>query len=288
MEEDNKWDWGIILMQENEITMKRSEIRFATGDILRKEMLMDLYGYPRVAVETYYAMYSDGILYGLGWRENKDGTHQIGQGALKFHGDIYFLPECIQVEETLKEKIAIDGKYRLFFKKQDVDKKSNNHQVYSLGLEAVLPSGAEAARQDGFYYAYVECRPGKILRRIRDKDRMYGLFAANDGYGFQIPNSALRDLSVKIKEKESRHPLDYMLLKDICAGKSLSLSFARVYLEEAKICCQEEDFAESMHIMKKLIEACEVLKPDIGYCACKDGDSPLKPPDFEVHGGRLL
>ena len=49
-------------MKESTIQMQRKTLNFVPGEILTREMLQDLYDYPRNAVENYYSAYSDGIL----------------------------------------------------------------------------------------------------------------------------------------------------------------------------------------------------------------------------------
>ena len=101
--------------------LRRSEIEFKTGSILRKEMLQEIYEYPRVALEGLFSDYSDGILYGLEWKENEENHHLICPGALKLGGNIYLLGNELDVEKelglTLKvdNSLKVDNFYRLCF-----------------------------------------------------------------------------------------------------------------------------------------------------------------------------
>lgn len=241
--------------------MQRSEMTFNKGAILRKEMLTDLYEYPRVAIESYYASYTDGILYGLEWSENKQkqGHHVIMPGALKFHGFIYFLADMIDVEDSLNG-LKLDEKYRLFFVERDVEIKEPSRILYVLDLVAVQSDRLEETKKKGFYYTYVECMSNNEFLVIEDKKEAYGLFAANDGYKFKLPSYLVKNkLSTIIEEKREKHPLDYEFLKNIYSNEGISVSMAKLYLNEY---CNE--YSENNEYIEKItnnpIELVEYLK----------------------------
>lgn len=249
--------------------MQRSEMTFEKGSILRKEMLTDLYEYPRIAVESYYASYTDGILYGLEWCDNKNkpGCHMITPGALKFRGEIYFLSRFIDVEESIIEK-EVDKKYRLFFIKKREDKEINTRTVYRLELEAVQSSDLENARKNGFYYTYVECNANDEFLVINDEKELYGLFAANDGYTYQLPYYILdKKIRSIIEEKKQKHPLDYQILKELYERKAISVSFVKLYLNEAGVEYRREDLENPVKLLDKFIEACRRLKFEVANVA---------------------
>lgn len=241
--------------------MYRSTVTFEKGSILRKEMLTDLYEYPRIAIETRYASYTDGILYGLEWRADpeKPGSHLITPGALKFQGELYFLADFIDVEAEFPD-LEIDGKYRLFFVKQQEERVIDARTVYPLKLEAVQSAGLAEARQNGYYYAYIECAADKTFLLIDDPKELYGLLAADDGYAYRFSCRAVRKIKEILEEKKDKHPLDYRLLQDIYENRGVSVSLVNLYLKEAGIGHMEEDSANPLELLKQFTEVCGTLQ----------------------------
>lgn len=212
--------------------MQRTKITFQSGEILRKEMLMDMYEYPRIVMEGYYSSYSDGILYGLEWIENEEGQHIIMPGALKLHGNIYYMSEPMNVEEKF-EDAKIDSRYRLFFVESDEVCKEPSREIFKLELVAVLSAEVEEASKKGFYYSYIEVASGNKFETIEDKENLYGLYAAKDGYAFSLPPCLLkRNILPLLEDKTQKHPLDYELLRIICSCDSMPLSTVVVYIKE--------------------------------------------------------
>lgn len=217
--------------------LRRSEIEFKSGSILRKEMLQDIYEYPRIAVESLFSDFSDGILYGMTWKEN-DGKHPvICPGAIKLHGNIYFLKQELDVEKELENALNINGSYRLCFVIQEAEKQIEAKTDYYLKLAALQDQEYERVENSSFWYAYITYSGEKKIEIITGanaiKYGISGLNATDDGYGFQLPNWVIKQqIFPELEKKNNKHPLDYYLLKEIYAGKPVSLSFINVYLNE--------------------------------------------------------
>lgn len=249
--------------------MQRSEIIFKKGSILRKEMLADLYEYPRFAMESYYYLYSDGILYGMEWLESEEnkGHHIITPGALKFHGNIYFQTELIDVEKIIRNQceLKLDGKYKLFFCEDNNTYTEPSRTIYKLELKAVQSDGIEDAKKSGFYYSYVEWQGGiSGFEVIEDKNEIYGLYAGNDGFAYKLPAAALKStLLVILEEKNEKCTLDYKFLEDIYTNRGISVSMALIYLKEYyKYTGQagiylDETACNPKELLELLVEACK-------------------------------
>jgi len=217
--------------------VRRSEIEFRAGSILRKEMLQDIYDYPRIAIESLYSDYSEGILYGLSWKKNEDNHHIICPGALKFKGNIYFLKDEIDVETEIQDELSVNGAYRLCFVYQEADKKIESKADYCLKLMALQDKEYKEVKNNAFWFAYINYSGDKTIDIIKGanaiKYGVAGLIAADDGYDFQLPNWLVnQQLLKKIEEKKNKHPLDYQMLREMYAGKPISCSFINVYLNE--------------------------------------------------------
>lgn len=243
--------------------MRRSEIEFQAGSILRKEMLQDLYEYPRNAVESLFSDYSDGILYGLSWKEKEDNHHIICPGALKFHGNIYFLKEELDVEKEIIDTLSVNGSYRLCFVFQKAEKLIEAKTDYYLKLVALQDKEYKEIGDNAFWYSYIKYSGGKRIEIINGdaaiKYGVPGVISANDGFGFKLPNWLVKQqILADLEDKSNKHPLDYMLLSDIYAGKAISVSFINVYMNEL---CKDKinvDCNPEM-VMKKLCQAIKEL-----------------------------
>lgn len=266
-------------------------MKFERGSILRKEMLEDLYEYPRTALESYYARFSDGILYGLQWQEGAEGngTHVILPGALKFHGKLYFLPESIQVEEVLQEQLKVDQKYRLCFVEGDVQRRIQEQSVYEMKLLALQAEAYREKQAKLFYYARVRCIKERLLERFDDGE-VCGLFAAEDGYGYRLPDWVFEMHFKKLLEdKKEKHPLDYLLLKDGYREQGVSLSFIKMYLREADMSLEDAAFSDPYAVVKKMKAAIEVLRmKTMAAAALNESGSGGDGEESDLYSGGLL
>lgn len=268
--------------------MRRSELELKKSSILRKELLEDIYSFPRIATETYYSGYSDGILYGLEWiSSNKNIKHHvITPGALKYHGKIYFLAEQIEVEDVLQDEIKLDKNYRLCFEEQEAYKDIETQTIYELKLRAVQSGEYERIKDKSFYYSRVRCIDEGCLEEFYDGD-IYGLFASEDGYDYKLPNWILKDeIQILLQEKSNKHPLDYMILKDIFEKRGLSVSMAILYLNECKISISKEDYYLPDKLIEKLKQAIGSLKSEIAVQV--ENKPPIESTIEEPMGGGLL
>lgn len=232
--------------------MERTEICFQTGAILRKEMLEDLYQYPRNVLNSYYDSYGDGILYGLFWKEANEGIHVITPGALKFQGEIYFQEKPLYVEEyfvhTTGRRIESDQKYRIFFLNSQQPEEEPSRRTIVLELAFVQSGGLEDARKHGFYYAYVRMDGRSGLQMIEDTQCLYGMYAGTGRYNYRLPVSELKRLILPVLEqKENRHGMDYELLKGIYAGEGVQTELVELYIREyyrslgSDVCVRTDD-----------------------------------------------
>lgn len=246
--------------------MRRSEIEFQAGAILRKEMLQDLYEYPRIAIESLYSDYSDGILYGLLWKEREDNHHIICPGALKLNGNIYFMREELDVEKELAGELSVNGSYRLCFVCQKAERKIEAKTDYVLKLAALHDREYKEVEANAFWYAYIKYSGGKKIEIVTDdtgyatiKFGVPGLISADDGFRFQLPNWLMKQhILVELEGKFNKHPLDYLLLREIYAGKAISISLINVYLNELGEEKIDIDCSPNM-VMEKLSQAIKEL-----------------------------
>ncbi len=215
--------------------MRRSEIQFKNGSILRKEMLEELYGYPRAALESYYASFGDGILYGLSWKEEAVGRHFICPGALKFRGEIYFQREPLWVEGYFQDhkdqRLETDRKYRLFFL-PGMEGEESGRKVARLELTLIQSDRLQEAMEKGYYYSYVSVDGEKGLMPVEDRNGLYGLYAGTGRYGYRLPLLELEKLTPILEKKTDKHCLDYEILGYLYSGDPAPTELIALYVHE--------------------------------------------------------
>lgn len=215
--------------------MRRSEIQFKNGSILRKEMLEEMYGYPKAALESYYASFGDGILYGLSWKEEAVGRHVICPGALKFRGEIYFQREPLWVEGYFQnhkdQSLETDRKYRLFFL-PGRECEEPGRKVDKLELTLIQSDLLKEAMEKGYYYSYVSVDGEKGLAPVEDKNCLYGLYAGTGRYGYRLPLRELENLAPALEKKTDKHYLDYEILGYLYSGNPAPTELIALYVHE--------------------------------------------------------
>lgn len=202
-------------------------------------MLQEIYEYPRIAIESMYYSYSDGILYGMSWKEMDNDHHVICPGALKFGGSIYFLEKEINVEKEIKQELSENNSYRICFVLQEPQREIEAKTDYCMKFEVLQDKEYKSIEKKAFWYAYIRCSGRKNIELVSgDRAIRYGvpgLIAANDGYKYQLPNRLIRQqLMNDLENKRNKHPLDYLLLRDVYEGKPVSLSFVNMYMDELR------------------------------------------------------
>lgn len=243
--------------------MYRSELELKKGSILRKEVIEEIYVYPKVITETYYSKFSDGILYGLEWvcSQENNGHNFIMPGALKYHGEIYYLPEKIDVEESLANEIEIDKYYRLCFEEQKPENTVETLTYFNLKLRAVLSDEYDEIKERSFFYSRVRVIEDKRVE-VFYEDEVFGLFAGGDGYSYKLPQWLVEYKKIYdlLTGKKNKHPLDFLLLKEISEKKGLSLSLIDLYLTESSAENYDVNSVPPQILIEKFIEAIEMLK----------------------------
>ena len=96
----------------------QKEVSFVHGAVLTKDMLRELYFYPRDFVEVTYDLYSDGILQGIDF-VTQDGHICLTKGIIKFQGEYYFLVQPLDLTAYLQGLALKDKQYNLYLLKQE-------------------------------------------------------------------------------------------------------------------------------------------------------------------------
>lgn len=223
------------------MSLQRDIVRFEKGAILRKEMLESMYNYPRFLAEGYYALYGDGVLYGLEWLE-ADGKHCISPGAVKYKGNIFFQTDMIVLEDAVSsDELKAGQEYYVYFRETPV-KQSYSQDVYEL----VLSLETEPIN-DGFCYKYIKYEFKRF--KALDNKKVYGLFAAPGNDGFSIPAYIIKtEIMPLLTEKKAKHPLDYEIMKNVYSNQPLPVGLVQLYISEYDAGVTEQSKKEEIKI----------------------------------------
>lgn len=93
-------------------------VSFVHGAVLTKDMLGELYQYPRDFVKLKYDSYSDGILEGIDFVV-QEGNVCITRGIIKFQGEYYFLLQPVNLTVYLQGKSLQDKQYNLYLQRSE-------------------------------------------------------------------------------------------------------------------------------------------------------------------------
>lgn len=228
-------------MKESTIQLQRKTLNFVPGEILTREMLQDLYDYPRNAVENYYSAYSDGIVYGLEWNTISPECHRITPGVLKWKGDIFFLTKEIDVEKAFGDTFENGKRYQLFFvskgeEPQRVDQ--GVRHVYTMQLAAVRKEDQdydEIAQNEYLYACVLNTTANGLKLEFNTSDCLPGICADNsdiDGrYCFPML-LMYQEIIPMLENKENKTMLDYQFLTLLYQRKNLPMKLVTYYIKE--------------------------------------------------------
>lgn len=236
----------------------KKEVSFLHGNILTKEMLDEIYAYPRNFVELKYNDYSDGIITGLDFVE-KDGTMYLTKGFVKFKGEYYFLLENINLTnyflDMKKNSKRQSATYYLYLKRSEPIK-AGSIIVRNLDLYV-----SEESKQDEFFSL---CRffgneSNMNLPRLNgsgEQKPFYDLIDNNLYVNlidtlYAMPGKAtyhpflFKAVAEYLEQKPNKSILDNVILMQIQNMKVLSIDAMKTYINAVDCKAQESSDRES-------------------------------------------
>ena len=117
------------------------EVRFQHGRVLTKEMLAELYEYPRRYLNMLYSVSDNCIVLGLNLVEETDGLY-LTKGIVRFAGDLYFLKENINLSAFLENEQSLladnHGQYVLEIAPQEIFSEHSKEDITEQSLKLVV------------------------------------------------------------------------------------------------------------------------------------------------------
>lgn len=219
----------------------KKDVSFLHGSILTKEMLNEIYIYPRNFVELKYNVYSDGIIEGLNFVE-KDGITYLTKGIVKIAGEYYFLLNDVDLTSYFKE----------------IQKKQNwKNDVCYLYLKSEMPIKADSivVKKLDLYVSenkesdlFLLCRFSSIndnlyLPKLNNRKKnefedliINHLYVNLVNTLYAMPKKAtyhpflFEAVAEYLKQKQDKRVLDFVILMQIQNMKVLSIDAMETYI----------------------------------------------------------
>lgn len=219
----------------------KKDVSFLHGSILTKEMLNEIYIYPRNFVELKYNVYSDGIIEGLNFIE-EDGITYLTKGIVKIEGEYYFLLDDIDLtsyfKEAQKEQNWKNNVYYLYLKSETPIK------VDSIVVKKLDLYVSENKESDLFLLCRFFGTNDKLdLPKLKcnEKDEFDDLIKNNLYVNlvntlYAMPKKAtyhpflFEAVAEYLKQKQDKRALDYVILMQIQNMKVLSIDAMETYI----------------------------------------------------------
>lgn len=219
----------------------KKDVSFLHGSILTKEMLNEIYVYPRNFVELKYNVYSDGIIEGLNFIE-KDGITYLTKGIVKIEGEYYFLLDDIDLtsyfKETQKEQNWKNDVYYLYLKSETPIK------VDSIVVKKLSLYVSENKESDLFLLCrFFGTKDNLDLPKLKyNKEDEFKDLIKTESYVnlintlYAMPKKAtyhpflFEAVAEYLKQKQDKRALDYVILMQIQNMKVLSIDAMETYI----------------------------------------------------------
>ena len=232
---------------------------FSKGSLLSQEMLETLKDYELRISENYFAGYADGIISGLDIKTSQ-GVVYIGQGLIRFHGRLFFIPENTRMAvHPNNEWQCIKAVFSDFEKNDNFEKQEMKIEL-SCNLEHE-ESAIEICRirlQNG---ARLRCE----YRGLEDMDTEYDtvnlIESQWSAYGTEsIHPAILREFVREAKKCSLSHPADTAFVMQLTAddGRAVNREFIRLYLEN-RVEKKEREYT-NREIYQGLCRALKLIK----------------------------
>ena len=217
-------------------------VSFVHGAVLTKDMLGELYQYPRDFVKLKYDSYSDGILEGIDFVVH-EGNVCITRGLIKFQGEYYFLLQPVNLTVYLQGKSLQDKQYNLYLQRSE--KKYADH-ITEKSLEIYISEDTETDMFLLFRFWGTDMR----LPTVRSQEDMVKSTKKSRFWEFDNPLYVdfrdtvyampekgtfhpflFRAVRKYLKEKENKSTIEWGLLLQLQNNSILAVETMRTYLD---------------------------------------------------------
>lgn len=219
----------------------KKDVSFLHGSILTKEMLNEIYVYPRHFIDLKYNVYSDGIIEGLNFIE-ENGITYLTRGIVKVSGECYFLLDDIDLtsyfKEMQKQHKWKDKVYYLYLKNKEAIKSDS---IVEKQLDLYVSENKE--KNLFFLCRFFGTEDNLYLPKLNyDKENEFDDLIENRLYVnlvdtlYAMPKRAtyhpflFEAVAEYLKQKQDKRALDYVILMQIQNMKVLSVEAMETYI----------------------------------------------------------
>ena len=101
-----------------------TNLKFPHKAILTRELLQEIYKYPREFFRLLYKDYSDGIICGLNYFIDEDKNLILSSGIILSNNEFYFLEEDLNISELAEKNNLVSGRDYFIYLQEESQKKS--------------------------------------------------------------------------------------------------------------------------------------------------------------------
>lgn len=213
-------------------------LNFPHKAILTKELLQEIYKYPREFFRLIYNDYADGIICGLNYFVDGEKNLILSAGMILFDGEIYFLEENVNISELAEKNNLVDGTDYFITPQKNSQKKSP-----CLTENKLILNFSEEEQTFSFGKFRFKSKNDFNLPTLSDSDEPFeNIFRPSTFDLFAVPfadkgestfHPQLFELVKKfLTAKENKTPLDYSILTHLQNHETISLQTLKYYIEE--------------------------------------------------------
>lgn len=213
-------------------------LNFPHKAILTKELLQEIYKYPREFFRLMYNDYADGIICGLNYFIDGEKNLTLSAGMILFGGEIYFLEENVNISDLAEKNNLTDGRDYYIFSHKESQKKSP-----CLTENKLILNFSEEEQNFSLGKFRFKSKNDFTLPTLSDGDDPFeNIFRSSTFDLLNVPfadkgeatfHPQLFDLIKNFLEsKENKTPLDYSILTHLQNQEIISLQTLKYYIAE--------------------------------------------------------
>ena len=264
-------------------------LNFPHKAILTREVLQEIYKYPREFFRLIYSDYADGIICGLNYFIDEEKNLNLSPGMILSGGEIYFLEESVNVSELAEKNNLTDGRDYYIFPQKESQKKSPCLTENKL----VLTFGEEDKNFSLGKFRFKSKNDFNLPTLSNNENPFENIFRPSTFDLFDVPYADKGEATfhpqlfepVKnfLASKENKTPLDYSILTHLQNHEIISLQTIEYYIAEQN---SEDTFENRKELFQTFCDCLLTSEFKIKVVQIEDDhDEPLK--SFRGKGRRI-
>lgn len=219
--------------------IENKNIKFERGSILTKNIIQNIYDYPRDLINIMYSNYPDGIIKGLEIHK-KDNNIFLSKGILKYDNEYFFLKENLDME-SLFNNLNEGTSYAIYFENKGECKVEDNFISHKLELKIISCDDYKKLDNSKVFFlgefTYNDETKIKFPNELIDlKKKRHSCFNnINVNYSGYKENTFCPNIGQLIlnhlKLKKNISPLDFTLMCELSKEQTLSYETICFYIK---------------------------------------------------------